>query len=70
MGKSREIDKIKICKSLDVISVRLFVERNPPEDITVKARLNESKSLILNKLYKKIIKIVERKQIKNILIKL
>ena len=44
------MDKTKACKSLVTISERLFLLRNPPEDIAVKAKLNESNNLIFNKL--------------------
>ena len=43
-------DKTKICKLLVVILDRFSVGRNPPEDMIVKAKLNESRSLILNRL--------------------
>ena len=61
IGNYKEIDKIKICRSFETISVKLFVDKNPPEDMAVRAKLNESRSLILNRVYKKIIKIVEIK---------
>jgi len=61
IGKSKANDKAKICVSVFIISDKLFVGKNPPEDIVVKARLNESKSLILVKLKKKIIKMVDKK---------
>ena len=38
-----------------------YVVTNPPEETDVNAKLNPSKSLIFAKLYKKIIKIVDRK---------
>ena len=41
--------------------VRLSEFINPPEDIVVNAKLKESRSLISNKVYKKIIKRVEEK---------
>ena len=37
---------------------KAFFERKPPEDTIVKAKLKESKNLILTMLYAKIIKIV------------
>ena len=39
----------------------LSVGKNPPEEITVNAKFNPSKSRKSTKLYKKIIKIVEKK---------
>ena len=39
---------------------KLLVERKPPEDTTVKAKLKESKSLKSVTLYKKIMKTVLR----------
>ena len=61
IGNNKVIDKTKICKLLSKILDKLPVGINPPEDMVVKARLNESRSLILTKLYKKITKIVEEK---------
>ena len=61
IGKSKVIDKTKICKSLVIIFDKLSLETNPPEEIVVKAKFNPSKSLMFTKLYKKIINIVERK---------
>ena len=55
------MDKTKICKLSLTILDKLFVGRNPPDDIVVKARLNASKSLTFIIPYKKIIKIVEKK---------
>ena len=40
---------------------KLFAGIKPPEDMVVKAKLNESNSLIFVKPYKKITKIVEKK---------
>ena len=60
IGISKVIDIIKICKSFSKILDKFSLGINPPEDITVKARLKESKSLILIKLYKKLRKIVFR----------
>ena len=54
------MDKTKICKLLFTIFDNLSVGIKPPEDIVVKDRLNESKSLISIKPYKKITKIVEK----------
>ena len=46
MGINKAIDKTKICKLLSKIFDKLPVGINPPEDMVVKARLNESRSLI------------------------
>ncbi len=40
---------------------KLFFGRNPPEDMAVKAKLKESRSLMFDRLNKKIIKIVDKK---------
>ena len=61
IGNNKVIDKTKIRKLLSIILDKLPVGINPPEDMVVKARWNESRSLILTKLYKKITKIVEEK---------
>ena len=61
IGNNREIDITKIFKFVEVISIKLPVGINPPEDIVVKARLTASRSLILINAYKKITKIVEKK---------
>ena len=58
MGNNKHIDKMNICKLLLVILFNEFLERNPPDDTVVKAKLNESKSLTLNILKITIIKIV------------
>ena len=63
IGNNKVSDKIKIWKLLIVIVERLFFERNPPDDTIVKAKLNESKSLIFAKLYKKITKMVVKEYI-------
>ena len=55
------MDKINVCKFVSIIFDKFSVGINPPEDTVVKARLNESKSLISVKLYKKITNIVEEK---------
>tara|TARA_B100000378_G_C17717077_1_gene297366 strand:+ start:320 stop:460 length:141 start_codon:yes stop_codon:yes gene_type:complete len=46
---------------LSIILDRLSVEIKPPEDTVVNAKFNASRSLMFAKLYKKIIKIVEKK---------
>ena len=61
IGNSKVIDKTKTCKSVSIISVRLFVGINPPEDIVVKAMLNASSNRKSIKLYKNITKIVDEK---------
>ena len=61
MGNSSVIDKRKSWVLLIIISDKRFFERNPPEDIVVKARLSESSNLMFTKLYKKMTKIVEKK---------
>ena len=61
IGNNKDIDKTKTLKLLLTINERLFLGRNPPEDIVVKAKLNESKSLIFAPLYKKIMKMVVMK---------
>ena len=53
--------KIKFFGFVLIILDKLSVCINPPEDITVNDKFKASKSLILNKLYKKIIKIIEKK---------
>ena len=58
IGNNKVIDNTKICNSVSIIFDKLIEGINPPEDITVKARLKESISLISSKLYKKITKIV------------
>ena len=61
MSAMQVIDKIKIWRLFSTILVKSWVGINPPEDIVVKAKLNESRSLIPTKLYKKITKSVEKK---------
>ena len=61
IGNNKLIEKIKICISSFKILDRLSFGINPPEDIVVKAKLKESRSLKSIELYKKIIKIVEIK---------
>ena len=57
-GGSGTLGPVILNKNPEIISVG---RTKPPEDITVRAKLNASKSLIFIKLYKKITKIVERK---------
>ena len=52
IGNNKAIDKAKICNLVSIILDKFSVGINPPEDIVVKARLKESKSLILIKLNK------------------
>ena len=54
-------DKIIVWRLLVIILDKIIFEINPPEDMTVKAKLNESRSLMLIKLNKKIIKMVHKK---------
>ena len=61
IGNSKVIEIIKIWKFVSKIFDKLSVGINPPEEIIVKAKWKESRSLILTKLNKKIIKIVEKK---------
>ena len=61
MGNNSVIDKTKSWVLLITISDKRFFERNPPEDMTVKARLSESSNLMFAKLYKKMTKTVEKK---------
>ena len=61
IGNNKVTDNTKICKFVDIISDRLCVGINHPEDIVVKARLKASSNLISIRLYKKITKIVEEK---------
>ena len=61
MGNNSVIDKTKSWVLLITISDKRFFERNPPEDMAVKARLSESSNLMFTKLYKKMTKIVEKK---------
>ena len=61
MAKSKVIEKVIICKLFFKISDKLSLGIKPPEEIEVNAKLKESKSLKPTKLYKKIIKIVDRK---------
>tara|TARA_Y100000590_G_C15056035_1_gene764497 strand:+ start:328 stop:546 length:219 start_codon:yes stop_codon:yes gene_type:complete len=61
IGNNKVIDKIKVCNLVSMIFDKFAVGINPPEDIVVKAKLKESKSLTSIKVYKKITKIVEKK---------
>ena len=61
IGNKRVIATTKICRSLPTILDNSFDGINPPEDIVVKAKLKELKSLISTMLYKKIAKIVDKK---------
>ena len=70
IGNSRAIDKTNVCKLLLIISDKLLLGRKPPEEIAVKDKLKESRSLISDKVNIKIIKIVEKKYINKIFKKL
>ena len=61
IGNKSVIEVVKIFVLLFSISDNVFVGRNPPDEIVVKAKLNESKSLIPAKVYKNIINKVEKK---------
>ena len=61
IGNNKVIEKTNICKLFIRIFDKLSLGTNPPEDILVKARLTESRSLKSVKLYKNITKIVEEK---------
>ena len=52
---------MKVCKSFFKINDKFSLGINPPEDMLVKAKLKESRSLKSTKLYKKITNIVETK---------
>ena len=58
IGNNKVKDKINICKSVTNIFDKFSAVIKPPEEIVVRAIFNESKSLKLNKLKIKIIKIV------------
>ncbi len=64
------MDKTKICKFSPTIFESWLSGIKPPDDITVKAKLNESSNRISTKLYKIIIEIVDTKYIAKILMKL
>ena len=51
IGNNKVIDTTKICSLVSIILDKLSDGINPPEDIVVKDRLNESKSLISIKPY-------------------
>ena len=53
IGKIKVIDKINICKSFLIISLKLFWVKNPPADITESAKLNPSKNLTPENIIKK-----------------
>ena len=61
IGNNKLHAKIKVCILFINIFDKLFLGIKPPEDILVKAKLNESKSLKLLKLYKKIRNTVNEK---------
>ena len=61
MGNNKVIDRTKTCMLFFMMQDKLSTGINPPEDMVVKAKLKESRSLKPTKLYKKIIKIVEEK---------
>ena len=68
-----ETFEINVNDSINFNSLQIEIfacYKNPPEDIVVKAKLNESKRRKLTKLYKKITKMVDEKYIRKILIKL
>ena len=59
IGNNKVIEKIKICKLFLKILDKSLSGINPPEDMFVKAKLNESSSLKSTKLYKNITNIVD-----------
>ena len=59
-GNNKVVDKTKICRLVSMIFDKLSVGINPPEDIVVKAKLNESRSRTSINLYRKITKIVDK----------
>ena len=61
IGNNKVIEKRNVWKLLVNILDKLSLGINPPEDMLVKARLTESRSLKSVKLYKNIAKIVEEK---------
>ena len=61
IGNNKVNEKINICKSFVKILDKLSFVIKPPEEITVRARLTESRSLRSIKLYKNIEKIVVEK---------
>ena len=61
IGNKSDNDVIKIFTLVFNISDKLLVGRNPPDEIEVKAKWNESNSLMPDKLYKNIMIRVEKK---------
>ena len=61
IGNSKVIEKINICMWLKSKLSILFLGINPPDEITVNAKLKESKSLKFIKLNRKIMKTVLKK---------
>ena len=61
IGKSKVNDTTNICKLFCSIMTKLLSGINPPEDIVVKARWKESRSLKSTNEYKKITKTVDEK---------
>ena len=61
IGNNKVVEKTNICKLFIRIFDKLPSGINPPEDMLVKARLTESRSLKSVKLYKNITKIVDEK---------
>ena len=59
IGINKAIDKTNIWASFKIIEDKLFLEKKPPAEITVKAKLNDSKSLMLKILKTKIRPIVK-----------
>ena len=61
IGNSKVIEKINTCILFNKIFDKLSEGKNPPEDMLVKDKLTESRSLRPTKLYRRIMKIVENK---------
>tara|TARA_B100001123_G_C14339472_1_gene642452 strand:- start:74 stop:265 length:192 start_codon:yes stop_codon:yes gene_type:complete len=61
IGNNKVIDRMKAFELSVIILERFSLGINPPEDMLVKARLNESRSLKSTNVYKKIQTIVEDK---------
>ena len=61
MGNNKLSEKIKVCKLFWRISDILLSGINPPEEIAVNDKLNESNNLKSTRVYKKITKIVDKK---------
>ena len=70
IGNNKVNAKRNICKSFVKMSDKFSLFINPPEEIVVKAKLTESRSLRSIELYTSITKIVVKKYIRKILIKL